>query len=84
MRDFFFFSDWEINIVIWNFHTVEQLYIHHVKPYLIDEKLELDDGCSALVLTVALHTWTAESGRLRVKKSTVTSTGRTRTALTCI
>lgn len=33
----------------------------HLEPYLIDEKLELDDGCSALVLTIALHTWTAES-----------------------
>lgn len=32
-----------------------------IEPHLIDEKLELDDGCSALVLTVALHTWTTES-----------------------
>lgn len=32
-----------------------------MKSYLIDEKLELDDGCSALVLTVALHAWTAKS-----------------------
>lgn len=38
-----------------------QLCFLHIEPYLIDEKLELDDSCTALVLTVALHTRTTES-----------------------
>jgi hypothetical protein len=31
--------------------------------YLVDEELHLDDGGSALMLTVALHTWPAEPER---------------------
>lgn len=42
-------------------HTIEQLYTLDIKSYLIDEKLQLDDGCSTLVLTVALHAWTTKS-----------------------
>lgn len=41
--------------------TIEELCTLQIKSYLIDEKLELDDGCSTLVLTVALHTWTTKS-----------------------
>lgn len=41
--------------------TIEELCPLQIKSYLIDEKLELDDGCSALVLTVALHAWTTKS-----------------------
>lgn len=41
--------------------TIEELCTLHIKSYLIDEELELDDGGSTLVLTVALHAWTTKS-----------------------
>lgn len=37
------------------------IQIVQLQSYLIDEKLELDDGGSTLVLTVAFHTWAAKS-----------------------
>lgn len=36
----------------------------------------MDDGCSSLVLTVALHTWTTEPERFCVKEHTVPPKGR--------
>lgn len=39
--------------------------------YLIDEKLQLDDGSAALVLTVTLHTWTTKPEGLSVKERVV-------------
>ena len=36
--------------------------------YLIDEELQLDDGCSTLMLTVALHTWATEPEEVSVKE----------------
>lgn len=41
--------------------TIEDLCTLQIKSYLVDEKLELDDGRSTLVLTVALHAWTTKS-----------------------